>query len=98
MTPAGTLQKHLRVLVEGSGGTYRKMRWEGRVGAPDCFVRWPGARFALVEVKAGKDRYSVLQSRECDALRADGIPVHTVRDVSDVERVVKIVRDGVDSV
>ncbi len=94
MTPAGKLQERLKKLVQGSGGQYRKVRWEGRRGCPDCFIWWEGPAMAFVEVKAGDDRYSALQAREVSRMQNDGIPVFTARDLSDVEAIVEIVRNG----
>ena len=48
MTPAGKLQAHLKHVVQQSGGQYRKVRWEGRRGCPDCFVWWTWARRAAI--------------------------------------------------
>lgn len=93
MTPAGKLQDRLKKLVQGSGGQYRKVRWEGRKGCPDCFIWWDGA-MAFVEIKAGDDRYSELQAREVARMQRDGLPVFTARDLSDVEAIVEIARNG----
>ncbi len=94
MTPAGKLQDRLKKLVQGSGGQYRKVRWEGRRGCPDCFIWWEWPRAAFVEVKAGDDRYSALQAREVSRMQEAGIPVFTVRTLSDVDVVVELVRNG----
>lgn len=93
-TPAGKLQDYLKKLVQGSGGQYRKVRWEGRVGCPDCVVWWGDGRFAFVEIKAGKDRFSKLQGREVGRMQEAGIPVFTARDMSDIEAIVEIVRNN----
>ena len=93
-TPASKLQDHLKRLVQGSGGQYRKVRWEGRRGCPDCFIWWDWPAMAFVEIKAGEDRYSRLQAREVERMQSAGIPVFTARDMSDVEAIVEIVRHG----
>ena len=92
MTPAGKLQAHLKKLVQGSGGQYRKVRWEGRRGCPDCFIWWEWPRAAFVEIKADLDRYSKLQAREVERMQDMGIPVFTARTIEDVEDIVKKVR------
>mgnify|MGYP002129571141 CR=1 FL=1 len=56
MTPAGKLQDHLKHVVQKSGGQYRKVRWEGRSGCPDCFIWWTWPRAAFIEIKAEGDR------------------------------------------
>ncbi len=92
MTPAGKLQERLKKLVQGSGGQYRKVRWEGRRGCPDCFIWWEWPCAAFVEVKAGDDRYSKLQEREVTRMQGDGIPVFTARTAEDIDYIVRAVR------
>jgi hypothetical protein len=94
MTPAGKLQDRLKRTVQHTGGQYRKTRWEGRRGCPDCFVWWTWPRAAYVEVKAPGDRYSKLQEREVARMRAAGLPVYTVSSFEDIDRVVSEVRNG----
>lgn len=93
-TPAGKLQDHLKKLVQGSGGQYRKIRYEGRRGCPDCEIWWEWPAFAKVEIKAGKDRFSKLQDREVERMQNAGLPVFTARDMSDIEAIVEIVRNN----
>ena len=94
MTPASKLQERLKKLVQGSGGQYRKVRWEGRRGCPDCFIWWDWPNAAFVEIKAGDDRYSKLQQREVERMQNAGLPVFTARDLSDIKAIVEIVRNG----
>ena len=91
-TPAGKLQDYLKKVVQGSGGQYRKVRWEGRRGCPDCFVWWDWPALAFVEIKAGDDRYSKLQEREVARLRASGVPVCTARTIEDIDHIVAEIR------
>lgn len=93
-TPAGKLQDHLKKMVQGSGGQYRKVRWEGRVGCPDCFIWWDWPAAAFVEIKAGKDRFSKVQEREVNRMQTAGIPVYTARDMSDIEAIAELVRNN----
>ena len=88
MTPAAELQAHLKKRVELTGGFYRKAQWVGKRGCPDCFVWWTWPVAAFVEIKAGKDRLSVIQAREIERMRASGIPVFTARTVEDVDWIV----------
>lgn len=87
MTPAAKLQKYLRARVEASGGFYRKLRWEGRDGAPDCFIWWHAKqpRCAFIEVKAGEDRVTTLQNVEMTRLASGGFPVFVVRSTDDID-------------
>lgn len=94
MTPASKLQDHLKKLVQGSGGQYRKVRWENRNGCPDCYIWWTWPRAAFVEVKADGDRLSGHQQREIERMRADGVPVFIARSIEDIDDIVKIVREG----
>jgi hypothetical protein len=94
MTPAGKLQDYLKRVVHHSSGQYRKVRWEGRSGCPDCYVWWEWPRAAFIEVKAPGDRFSKLQEREVARMRAAGVPVYTVSSVEDIDRVVAEVRHG----
>lgn len=48
MTPEGKIEAHLKKRVKALGGEVRKMRWIGRVGAPDRLALLPpGAAFEL---------------------------------------------------
>jgi hypothetical protein len=94
VTPAGKLQEHLKRVVNHSGGQYRKTRWEGRRGCPDCFIWWEWPRAAFIEIKADGDRLSGHQQREIERMRADGVPVFIARSMEDIDDIVKIVREG----
>lgn len=94
MTPAAKLQDRLKKLVQASGGQYRKVRWEGRRGCPDCFIWWDWPHAAFVEIKAGADRLSKLQEREVARMQRDGLPVYTARTLEDIEVIVNEVRCG----
>ena len=89
MTPAAKLQNYLRQRVEKSCGSYRKAQWVGRNGCPDCFIWWTWPVAAFVEIKAGRDRLSVVQGFEMDRMRADGIPVYTARTEADIDWIVE---------
>ena len=95
MTPAGKLQGHLRKLVQGSGGQYRKIRYEGRRGCPDCLVWWEWPQIAYIEIKAEGNRYSKLQERDVERMQSAGIPVFTARTAEDVEKIVDLIKKGV---
>jgi hypothetical protein len=95
MTPAGRLQDHLKHVVQKSGGQYRKVRWEGRSGCPDCFVWWTWPQAAFIEIKADGDRLSKLQTREIERMDEAGVPVFIARSNEDIDEIVKKVRQGV---
>lgn len=92
MTPAGKLQDYLKHVVQKSGGQYRKVRWEGRSGCPDCFIWWDWPCAAFVEIKADGDRLRKLQIREIERMEADGVPVFIARSEADIDEIVKKVR------
>jgi len=95
MTPAGKLQEHLKQRVQKSGGQYRKVRWEGRRGCPDCFIWWDWPHAAFVEIKAERDVVSAIQRREIERMREDGVPVYIASTVEDLEKIIEEVRKGV---
>ena len=97
MTPAAKLQEHLKKRVQGSGGQYRKVRWEGRRGCPDCFIWWTWPRAAFVEIKADRDVLSAIQRREVERMREDGVPVYLATSVADLEKIIEEVRKGLAS-
>lgn len=95
MTPASKLQEHLKKRVQNSSGTYRKVCWTGRNGCPDCLIWWKWPNAAFVEIKAGKDRFSKVQSNEVRRMIEDGVPVYTARTIEEIDRIVEIVRKGI---
>lgn len=97
MTPAGKLQDHLKRRVQGTGGQYRKVRWEGRAGCPDCFVWWDWPCAAFIEIKAEGDRVRKLQDREVERMQRAGVPVYIARSTADIDWIVEQVRKGIAS-
>jgi hypothetical protein len=83
MTPAGRLQDHLKHVVQKSGGQYRKVRWEGRNGCPDCFVWWDWPHVAFIEIKAEGER-----------MQTYGVPVFVATSKEEIDEIVKKVRIG----
>lgn len=94
MTPAAKLQEHLKKRVQGSGGQYRKVRWEARRGCPDCFIWWQWPCAAFVEIKAAGDTIRPEQRREIERMERDGVPVYVARTVEDLEAIIEKVRTG----
>lgn len=95
MTPAGKLQNHLKDVVQKSGGQYRRAKWEGRRGCPDCFIWWTWPRAAFVEIKAFGDRVSKVQDREIERMKNYGIPVFIAQTNEEIDEIVKKVQKGV---
>jgi hypothetical protein len=96
MTPAGKLQDYLKQKVQKSGGQYRKVRWEGRNGCPDCFVWWQWPHVAFIEIKAFGDRVSKVQDREIERMRMYDLPVYIARSNEDIDEIVKKIRHDTD--
>lgn len=94
MTPAAKLQEHLKQRVQKSGGQYRKVRWEGRRGCPDCFIWWTWPHAAFIEVKASGDVIRPEQRREIERMERDGVPVYIARSIEDLDAIVEEVRQG----
>lgn len=92
MTPAGRLQDYLKRAVQKSGGQYRKVRWEGRSGCPDCFVWWTWPAAGFIEIKAEDDRLRKLQVREIERMEHDGVPVFIARSEADIDEIVAHIR------
>jgi hypothetical protein len=92
MTPAGRLQDHLKHVVQKSGGQYRKVRWEGRSGCPDCFVWWQWPAAAFIEIKADGDRLSKLQTREIERMEMAAVPVYVAHSIAEIDAIVAEIR------
>ena len=93
MTPEGVIQAYLKSQVLRHGGRYRKLKWIGRKGAPDCFLWWPETErnsllVALCEVKTVEGKLSPHQTYEIERLTKDGFEVFVVRSKSDVDQLI----------
>lgn len=83
MTPEGKVTAALhRVLKEYPGAVARKIRYEGRNGAPDWLVKIPGRPAVWLELKAEglaakfpSNPHERQQAREHEVLRAAGFAV-----------------------
>lgn len=71
------VESYLVQRVKETGGTVRKVRWDGHPGAPDRLCGWPG-RHGLVELKRPKGKAEAHQAREHDRLRAIGFRVDVI--------------------
>jgi hypothetical protein len=92
MPPASKLQEHLKKRVQQTGGQYRKVRWEGRRGCPDCFIYWEWPKAAFVEIKADRDVLSALQRREIEHMRNAGVPVFIAKTIEELDEIIEKVR------
>lgn len=71
------IESYLVQRVKETGGTVRKVRWDGHPGAPDRLAGWPG-RHALVELKRPKGVPEAHQLREHERLRGIGFVVFVI--------------------
>ena len=72
MTPEGRVAAALRKAAIEKGFEIRKLRWEGRNGAPDYFLAKDG-KIALVECKQPGSRPRRSQMTEFDRLSRAGV-------------------------
>jgi hypothetical protein len=86
MTPEGKIQAHLRKLVKAEGGLTRKVRWEGRNGAPDLLVLLNGTTW--VEVKAPGEFPKPHQIEEHRRMRERGADVRVIDTIEGCELLV----------
>jgi hypothetical protein len=76
--------------VKAAGGDTRKLKWIGRVGAPDRLVLFPTYHF-LVELKKPKGGLlEAHQVREHARLRAAGLDVTTAYTKEEVDNVLRM--------
>lgn len=72
-----------------AGWFCRKLKWVGRVGAPDrLFIK--GSRVVFIEFKAAGERPKGFQATEHDRMRAAGAEVHVVDKVADGLRILGV--------
>jgi hypothetical protein len=85
------VEAYLLRRVKGErGGDVRKVRWVGRVGAPDRLVLLPGVHF-LVELK--KPKGGILENhqvREIERLRRAGFTVYVCWTKEQIDEVMSI--------
>ncbi len=84
-----TIENHLKQRARRAGGFAHKMRWVGRVGAPDRFLALPEQHHRagtwLVELKRPGMDAEEHQAREHRRLRAMGVRVIVLASVEAVD-------------
>lgn len=88
-TPEGRVAAALRQAVIEAGGEIRKLRWEGRNGAPDYFVILRG-KVWLIECKAPGKRPRASQMLEFERLLQAGINVLVIDNAAYARGLVEI--------
>lgn len=88
-TPEGRVAAALRQAVIEAGGEIRKLRWEGRNGAPDYFVILRG-KVWLIECKAPGKRPRASQMLEFERLLQAGVNVLVIDNAALARELVEI--------
>ena len=88
-TPEGRVAAALRQAVIEAGGEIRKLRWEGRNGAPDYFVILRG-KVWLIECKAPGKRPRASQMLEFERLFTSCIMVLVIDQAGDAKTLIKM--------
>lgn len=83
-TPEGRVAAALRAATISRRWKTRKLRWEGRVGAPDYFVLTAGYVF-LIECKQPGARPRPAQMLEFERLSASGMDVLVLDNAANAE-------------
>ena len=83
-TPEGRVAAALRAATISRGWETRKLKWEGRVGAPDYFVLASGCVF-LIECKQPGARPRATQMLEFERLSASGMDVLVLDNAANAE-------------
>lgn len=83
-TPEGRVAAALRSATIARRWETRKLKWEGRVGAPDYFILAAGRVF-LIECKQPGARPRSSQMLEFERLNAAGLDVLVIDDAADAE-------------
>ena len=77
----GHVQKEVVAFAKARGWLCRKMKYEGRRGAPDYFFFGSGGRLLMIEFKRPKADAREQQRREHERLRSLGFEVRLVDDI-----------------
>lgn len=73
-----TLERKLRLAVQGAGGWALKWTSPGQAGVPDRVCLFPGGRVVFVEMKAPGGRVSAVQARVHLRMREMGMDVRVI--------------------
>ena len=82
------IEEYLVDRVKSLGGVVRKLKWAGRRGAPDRFVKLPNKPVMLIELKAPGKVPEPHQDREIKRLRDVGVHVEVVDSKAMVDKLI----------
>ena len=86
------IEKYLKKRVAEAGGEVRRVKWQGRRGAPDDIVFLNGAHF--VECKAPGKTPEPHQKRECARMKNYGVRVFLVDSYTAVDDIIWMIKHG----
>lgn len=81
------VEKYLQTEVKRLGGFTRKVVYQGRAGAPDQWLLFPGGRILMVECKAQDGVVSAIQQAEINTLRTSGFDVSVAYNKQQVDEI-----------
>lgn len=87
-TPEGRVADALRAAAREHGVLLRKLRWEGRLGAPDYLAAYAG-RVYFIETKAPGEHPRPSQVAEFNQLARVGLPVAIIDNAADARAAIK---------
>jgi hypothetical protein len=91
MARENTVEMPVVYAARAAGFFERKVKWVGRIGAPDrVFSREDRGTVWIEFKKPGTDEARVMQEREHDRMRAAGMEVHLVSTVAEGKRILGI--------
>lgn len=77
--------------VAETGGETRKVKWQGRKGAPDRLCGWPNGNHCFIELKHPDQRHPLTahQAREIARMRSWGLNVWILQGRGEIDRFIK---------
>lgn len=95
-TPEGRIAATLVMAAKKSGVFIRKLRWEGRLGAPDYIAIHEGKVF-FIETKAPGELPRRSQVAEFSRLARAGVPVEVIDSATDAVVIIERIRTWKDN-
>lgn len=87
-TPENEIASVIKSEAKKRGLLVRKLRWEGRIGAPDYLILHAGRAY-FVETKASGEEPRASQVAEFAELKKNGFPVAVVDSKDAAKRVIE---------
>ena len=87
------IEQYLNDKVFALGGECRKVKWQGRNGAPDRLVMLNG-RTIFIELKRPGEKAKPHQAREHDRMRRMGQQVEVLDSLEQIDRVLYAIKEA----